>query len=154
MIAAVQASSREIVAVQITFLHSSAAGKLMLSIRAARSARLATGCCGWCLHVLAWDAQKGLRKHGPLNFSSGSPFWAALGVERYSLVAWPSDTRRLTIYADNDPPGLSGARQYRDDHPEIETRLRYSAHPGEDVDRLYRAVAGDRDAALQRLLEE
>ena len=77
-----------------------------------------------------------------------------LGVERYSVVAWPSDTRHLTIYADNDPPGLSGARHFRDDHPEIETHLRYSAQPGEDVDRLYRAVAGDRDAAMRRLLEE
>jgi putative DNA primase/helicase len=97
---------------------------------------------------------EGFEKAWAAQLLFGEPVWATLGVERYSVVAWPSDTRRLTIYADNDSPGLSGARHFRDDHPEIETRLRYSAHLGEDVDRLYRAVAGDRDAAMRRLLEE
>ena len=97
---------------------------------------------------------EGFEKAWAAQLLFGEPVWATLGVERYSVVAWPSDTRRLTIYADNDPPGLSGARQFRDDHPDIETRLRYSAHPGEDFDRLYRAVAGERNAAMRRLLEE
>lgn len=70
MIAAVQASSREIVAVQITFLHSW--GRRKADVEHPRP-RDRPACCGWRLQVLAWDALKGLRKHGPLNFSSGNP---------------------------------------------------------------------------------
>lgn len=154
MIAAVQASTREIVAVQITFLHSSGRRKADVEHPRRAIGPLGDGMLRLAPAGPSMGCAEGFEKAWAAQLLFGEPVWATLGVERYSVVAWPSDTRRLTIYADNDPPGLSGARQFRDDHPDIETRLRYSAHPGEDFDRLYRAVAGERDAAMRRLLEE
>jgi hypothetical protein len=58
--------------------------------------------------------------------------WTTLGGDRYLFVAWARH---------NAPHNLRGewsaclyaAREFRPGHPELETRIRCSAHPGEDT---------------------
>lgn len=59
----------------------------------------------------------------------------------------------LTIYADNDAPGLKAARELRDAYPQIAVRIRYCAAEGQDFDKLYKAVAC-RSEALKWIIEE
>ncbi|MBA4306809.1 MAG: hypothetical protein C0429_08740, partial [Sphingopyxis sp.] len=62
--------------------------------------------------------------------------------------------KRLTIYADNDGPGLKAARALRAAHPEISVQILYCAAEGQDFDKLYKTVAGNRAEALKRIIEE
>ncbi|HEY8126409.1 MAG TPA: hypothetical protein VIF88_13440, partial [Methylocystis sp.] len=64
------------------------------------------------------------------------------------------DVTEVTIYADNDAPGLKAARALRAAHPEISVHILYCAAEGQDFDKLYKTVAGNRAEALKRIIEE
>lgn len=51
-------------------------------------------------------------------------------------------------------PGLKAARELRAAYPEIAVRIRYCAAEGQDFDKLYKTVSGDRGEALKRIIEE
>jgi hypothetical protein len=124
LIAAVQAPTREIVAVQITFLHSTGTRKadVIESRRAigplgAGALRLApvADCLGLAEGFeTAWAAQ----------LMHDIPVWAALGNKRYLKVKIPQAVKRLTIFADDDAPGLEYAGKFKEAHPRLAVEIR------------------------------
>jgi hypothetical protein len=154
LIAAAQAPTREIVGVQLTFLHP--AGRRKADVEFPRRA---IGPLGASMLRLAPAAPalgiaEGFEKAWAAQLLFGEPVWATLGADRFGVVNWPNDVTRLTIYADNDGPGLKAARELRAAHPEIGVRIRYCVAEGQDFDELYKTVAGDRAEALKRIIEE
>ena len=123
LVAVVQAPSREIVAVQLTFLEPSGVGKVDVpeprrcigplgdgALRLARPARhigLAEG------FETAWAAM----------LLHGIPVWAVLGAKRYLKAALPETVERVTIFADNDAPGLSQAEKFREAHRRLAVEI-------------------------------
>jgi hypothetical protein len=154
LIAAAQAPTREIVGIQLTFLHPCGRRKADVEFP-----RRAIGPLGASMLRLAPAAPalgiaEGFEKAWAAQLLFGEPVWATLGADRFGVVNWPNDVKRLTIYADNDGPGLKAARELRAAHPEIAVRIRYCLAKGQDFDKLYKIVAGDRAEALKRLIED
>jgi hypothetical protein len=154
MIVAAQAPTREIVACQLTFLDPSGRRKADIEYPRRAIGPLGTAMLRLAPAAPSMGIAEGFEKAWAAQLLFWEPVWATLGAERYSIVSLPTEIARLTVYADNDPPGLKAARDLRDARADIEVRVRYSAHAGEDFDRLYKTVAGDRQAALGRLSEE
>ncbi len=154
LVAAAQAPTREIVGVQLTFLHPGGRRKADVEYP-----RRAIGPLGASMLRLApveasLGIAEGFEKAWAAQLLFGEPVWSTLGVDRFGVVIWPETVTGLTIYADNDRPGLTAARERRGAHPEITIRIRYCAAEGQDFDKLYKAVAGDRAEALKRIIEE
>ena len=47
------------------------------------------------------------------------PVWAALGNKRYLKVLFPAEVKRVTIFADDDAPGLLYAEKFGEAHPAL-----------------------------------
>jgi hypothetical protein len=138
MIAAIQAPSRNLVAVQLTFLASSGRSKanvpsprrvigplgegLLRTAPAASHIGLAEG------FESAWGASL---LHG------GMPVWATLGAERLSIVTVPPIVSRVTIFADHDAAGLSGALGFFEKHAELDVSIAWPRKVGEDFAQLW-----------------
>ncbi len=121
LVAAVQAPSREIVAVQLTFLHPSGRRKAEVD-----HPRRAIGPLGDALLRLAPAAEHlGLAVGFETAWAAsllenGFPVWATLGADRFGVVTLPPTVRRVTIYADYDAPSLSNALAFFARHPELD----------------------------------
>jgi hypothetical protein len=154
LVAAAQAPTREIVGVQLTFLYPGGRRKADVEYP-----RRAIGPLGASMLRLAPAAPalgiaEGFEKAWAAQLLFDEPVWATLGADRFGVVNWPGDVTTLTIYADNDSPGLKAARELRAAYPEIAVRIRCCAAEGQDFDKLYRTVSGDRAEALKRIIEE
>ncbi|PPC86111.1 MAG: hypothetical protein CTY36_18210, partial [Methylocystis sp.] len=155
LIAAAQAPTREIVGIQLTFLHPCGRRKADVEFP-----RRAIGPLGAAMLRLAPAAParggiaEGFEKAWAAQLLFGEPVWATLGADRFGVVNWPNEVTRVTIYADNDAPGLKAAREFRAAHPEVGVRIRFCAAEGQDFDKLYKTVSGDHGEALKRLIEE
>jgi putative DNA primase/helicase len=68
---------------------------------------------------------------------NNAPIWAALGADRFGVVALPSIVKRLTIYADYDPPGLSSALAFYEQHPELDVWIARPTIIGSDFARVW-----------------
>ena len=55
------------------------------------------------------------------------PVWAALGNKRYLKVLFPTEVKRVTIFADDDAPGLLYAEKFREARPALDVAI---ATPG------------------------
>jgi hypothetical protein len=121
LIAAVQAPSRAIVAVQLTFLDASGLRKADVP-----HPRRAIGPLGNGLLRLAPAAEHIGLAEGFETARAASllhdnfPVWATLGADRYAIVTLPPIVRCVTIFADYDAPGLSAALSFFERHPELE----------------------------------
>jgi len=121
LVAAVQAPSREIVAVQLTFLDPSGRCKADVEHQ-----RRAIGPLGDAMLRLAPVAEHlGLAEGFETAWAAsilekGAPVWATLGADRFCVVTLPATVRRVTIYADCDPPSVSNAIAFFARHPELE----------------------------------
>ena len=154
LVAAAQAPTREIVGVQLTFLHPGGRRKADVDFP-----RRAIGPLGSSILRLAPAAPvlgiaEGFEKAWAAQLLFGAPVWATLGADRFGVVKWPDDVTTLTIYSDNDAPGLKAARELRAAHPEIRVRIRYCAVEGQDFDKLYKTVSRDPTEASKRIVEE
>ncbi|MBU6529340.1 toprim domain-containing protein (plasmid) [Methylocystis sp. MJC1] len=69
--------------------------------------------------------------------------WATLGEGRYQLVKLPPTTRRVTIFADPDPVGLTGAKQFAIANPHIETDIQ-CPWTSDDYAEIWRAMAKEK----------
>ena len=119
MIAAVQAPTREIVAVQLTFLHSGGQRKADVL-----EPRRAIGPLGAGALRLAPVAEhiglaEGFETAWAAQLMHDMPVWAALGNKRYLKVLLPSEVKRVTIFADADAPGLLYAEKFREARPTL-----------------------------------
>jgi putative DNA primase/helicase len=136
LIAAVQAPSRAIVAVQLTFLDASGRRKADVP-----HPRRAIGPLGDGLLRLAPAAEHiGLAEGFETAWAASLlhenfPVWATLGADRYAIVALPPIVRRVTIFADYDAPGLSAALSFFERRPELEMWIATPATMGVDFAR-------------------
>jgi putative DNA primase/helicase len=144
LIAAVQAPSRAIAAVQLTFLDASGLRKADVP-----HPRRAIGSLGDGLLRLAPAAEHiGLAEGFETALAASLlhenfPVWATLGADRYAKISLPPIVRRLTIFADYDAPGLSAALSFFERRVELEVWIATPTTVGDDFAR-----------ALERRLEE
>ena len=121
LIAAVQAPSRAIVAVQLTFLDPSGLHKARVP-----HPRRAIGLLGDGLLRLAPAVEHiGLAEGFETAWAASMlhdeiPVWATLGADRYPIVTLPPIVRRVTIFADYDARGLSAALSFFEHRRELE----------------------------------
>ncbi|MGJ0620497.1 MAG: DUF7146 domain-containing protein [Methylocystis sp.] len=153
LVAAAQAPTREIVGVQLTFLHPGGRRKADVEFPRRAIGPLGTSMLRLAPPAPALGIAEGFEKAWAAQLLFGAPVWATLGADRFGVVKWPDDITSLTIYADNDAPGLKAARELRDAYPQMAVRIRYCAAEGQDFDKLYMAVAGRSDA-LKWIVEE
>ncbi len=154
LVSAVQAPTREIIGVQLTFLHPCGRRKADVEYPRRAIGPLGASMLRLAPAALALGIAEGFEKAWAAQLLFDEPVWATLGADRFGVVNWPNDVTRLTIYADNDGPGLKAARELRAAHPEITVRILYCVAKGQDFDKLYKTVAGDRAEALKRIIEE
>lgn len=143
MIAAVQAPSRQLVAVQLTFLDPTGRSKadvpcprrvigplgegLLRTAPAASHIGLAEG------FESAWGASL---------LHEGMPVWATLGAERLSIVTLPPIVSRVTIFADHDAAGLAGALGFFETHGELEVSIAWPREVGRDFAQMWSDCVG------------
>jgi hypothetical protein len=127
MIAAVQAPTREIVAVQLTFLHSG--GRRKADVPEPRRAIGPLGAGALRLAPVAEHIglSEGFETAWAAQLIHEMPVWAVLGNKRYLKVLLPSEVKRVTIFADDDAPGLLYAEKFREARPALEVAI---ATPG------------------------
>ena len=124
LIAAMQASTREIVAVQLTFLHPHLPKKAPVT----EPRRIYGPRRGAALRLAAPAATLGLAEgyetaHAAM-LMTGIPTWASLGLERLPLVILPDGVETVIIFADPDAPGLAAAEKFRQFHPSLNVEIR------------------------------
>ncbi|MDJ0450954.1 MULTISPECIES: toprim domain-containing protein [Methylocystis] len=141
LIAAVQAPSREIVAVQLTFLDPSGLRKADVP-----HPRRAIGPLGDGLLRLAPAAEHiGLSEGFETAWAASLlhddlPVWATLGADRYAMVTLPPVVRRVTVFADYDAPGLSAALSFFEHRPELEVWIATPTVVGADFARVWESA--------------
>jgi hypothetical protein len=123
LIGAIQAPTREIVAVQLTFLSSDGRAKAGVL-----EPRRSIGPLGEGALRLAHAAEhlglaEGFESAWAAQLMHDMPVWAALGNKRYLKVAIPSTVKKITIFADDDAPGLSYAAKFRDAHSALAVEI-------------------------------
>lgn len=145
LIAAVQNVAREVTAVQLTFLDPFGRSKADVT-----EPRRSIGPLGASALRLAPAAEhiglaEGFETAWAAMLIHKLPTWATLGAERYALVKLPSAVRRVTIFADPDPVGLAGAKQFIDANPDLETEI-LSPSPAEgDYAEIWQRMAPDKE---------
>ena len=138
MIAAVQAPSRVLVAVQLTFLDPSGRSKAGVP-----SPRRVIGPCGdGLLRTAPAASHIGLAEGfesawGASLLHDGMPVWATLGAERFSIVTLPPIVSRVTVFADHDAPGLSGALGFFAKHGELDVTIAWPCKVGWDFAQMW-----------------
>jgi hypothetical protein len=138
MIAAVQAPSRILVAVQLTFLDPS--GRSKADIPSPR--RVIGPLSGGLLRTAPAASHIGLAEGfesawGASLLHEGMPVWATLGAERFSIVALPPIVSRVTLFADHDSPGLVGALGFFEKHGELDVSIAWPRKVGRDFAQLW-----------------
>jgi len=114
LIAAVQAPSREIVAVQLTFLAPDGAGKADVAEPRRSIGPLGSGALRLAPPARHIGLAEGFETAWAAMLLHNLPVWAALGAKRYLKIALPEMVERVTIFADNDATGLAQARRFQE----------------------------------------
>jgi hypothetical protein len=120
MVAAVQASDRQIIAAQLAWLAPGGTGKAKVAtprvtIGALRDGAVRLGAAGAELGIA-----EGVETALAAMQLTGVPCWACLGAARMASVAIPNSVRRLHIFADNDKPGVVAADTTADAYSHLE----------------------------------
>ncbi|MDE2361061.1 MAG: hypothetical protein KGM42_00175 [Hyphomicrobiales bacterium] len=153
LMAAVQAPSREIVAVELTFLDPS--GQRKADVKAPRRAigPLGQGALRTAPAARHIGLAEGFETSwGASLLHNGLPVWATLGNERFNVIALPEVIKRVTIFADHDAPGLASALSFFNRHPELDADLCWPATAGHDFAQLWlEAVDATKASAVQSL---
>ncbi len=123
LIAAVQAPSREIVAVQLTFLEPSGARKAEVAEPRRCIGPLGAGALRLAPPAAHLGLAEGFETAWAAMLLRGLPVWAVLGAKRYLKVSLPEAVQRVTIFADNDAPGLSHAEKFRRAHRHLDLEV-------------------------------
>ena len=123
LIAAVQAPSREIVAVQLTFLEPSGARKAEVAEPRRCIGPLGAGALRLAPPAAHLGLAEGFETAWAAMLLRGLPVWAVLGAKRYLKVSLPEAVQRVTIFADNDAPGLSHAEKFRQAHRHLDLEV-------------------------------
>jgi hypothetical protein len=123
MIAAVQGPTREIVAVQLTFLH--AGGRRKADVHEPRRAigPLDAGALRLAPVADHIGLAEGFETAWAAQLLHDMPVWAALGNKRYLKVQLPDEVKSVTIFADADAPGLLYAEKFREARPALDVAI-------------------------------
>jgi hypothetical protein len=132
MIAAVQASDRQIIAAQLTWLDPRGAGKAKIStprvtIGALRDGAVRLGAAGAELGIA-----EGVETALAAIQISGVPCWACLGAKRMASVAIPDDVKRLRVFADADQTGQDAGASAAQEHQSRRVFIHTPKSPFED----------------------
>ena len=124
LVAGMQNVERQLVAVQLTFLHRYRPEKAGVK----RPRRIIGPARGAALRLAAPAETLGLAEgyengHAAMMLH-GLPTWCCLGAERMPMVQLPPVVRRLVIFADPDAAGLRVAEATRAAHPRISVEIR------------------------------
>lgn len=124
LVAGMQDVERQLVAVQLTFLHPSRPEKAGVK----RPRRIIGPARGAALRLAApaeiLGMAEGYENGHAAMMLHGLPTWCCLGAERMALVRLPPIVRRLVIFADPDAPGLRAAEATRAAHPRLSVEIR------------------------------
>lgn len=123
LIAAAQAPSREIVAVQLTFIDPSGARKAEVAEPRRCIGPLGAGALRLASPAAHLGLAEGLETAWAAMLLHDRPVWAVLGAKRYLKVSLPEVVQRVTIFADNDAPGLSHAAKFGQAHRDLEVEI-------------------------------
>jgi hypothetical protein len=131
MVAAVQAPSGKIVAIQTTLL-TPAGSKAPLPVP-----RIALGMFGaGAVRFAKPDDVLGLAEGVETALSAqqltGVPTWACLGASRMHRVAIPDHVRELHLFGDNDDPGRDAVHRTACESPQRRVVLRFPPHNFKD----------------------
>lgn len=130
LVQGLQAVTRELVAVQLTFLHPSRPEKAPV----ARPRRMIGRSRGAALRLAAPARVLGLTESfenaQALTLMTSLPLWASCGAERMPLVKLPDIVENLIVFADPDLPGLLAAQKVRENNRHINVEIR--SPDGED----------------------
>jgi hypothetical protein len=116
MIAAVQASDRQIIAAQLTWLDPHGTGKAKIAtprvtIGALRDGAVRLGAAGAELGIA-----EGVETALAAMLLTGIPCWCCLGAARMANVAIPDDVKRLRVFADADQTGQDAGASAAQEH--------------------------------------
>lgn len=130
LVAGIQAVSREIIGVQLTFLDRYRARKAPVD----RPRRVVGNALGGALRLAPAARHIGLAEgyetgHAAMLIKQ-RPVWCSLGAERLPLMKLPTEIEEVTIYADPDPAGLKAAEGFRDRNPHL--RVNFDPPDGPD----------------------
>jgi putative DNA primase/helicase len=123
LIAAAQAPSREIVAVQLTFLDPSGARKADVAEPRRCIGPLGAGALRLAPPARHLGLAEGFETAWAAMLLHGVPVWAVLGAKRYLKVALPETIERVTIFADNDAPGRNHAQGFEQARRRLEVEI-------------------------------
>ncbi len=143
LIAAVQASSREAVAVQLTFLDPGGARKADVAEPRRCIGPLGAGALRLAASAGHLGLAEGFETAWAALLMHGLPVWAVLGAKRYLKVALPPAVRRATIFADNDLPGLSYAQKFKEAHRHLEVNIATPENSADDFATQWRMRADE-----------
>lgn len=123
LIAAVQAPSREIIAVQLTFLGPNGVRKADVPEPRRSIGPLGAGALRLAPAAEHLGLAEGFETAWAAMLKYQLPVWAALGAKRYLKVALPESVKRVSIFADNDAPGLKHAQELKEAHRGLDVRI-------------------------------
>lgn len=157
LVAGLQDVERQLVAVQLTFLHPNRPEKAHVK----RPRRIIGPARGAALRLAAPSEILGLAEgyengHAAMLLH-GLPTWCCLGAERMPMVQLPPIVRHLVIFADPDAPGLRAAEATRAAHPGLAVeirpppRLSEGAERSDDYAEHYRRFGLSRAATLKSM---
>lgn len=141
LIAAVQAPSRDIVAVQLTFLDPSGARKADVAEPRRCIGPLGAGALRLAPPARHLGLAEGFETAWAAMLLHGVPVWAVLGAKRYLKVALPEAVERVTIFADNDAPGLSHAQGFEQARRRLQVEIATPRPSFDDFATQWRACA-------------
>jgi hypothetical protein len=116
MVAAVQASDRRTIAVQVTRLDPSGECKAQVPIPRRTYGALGDGAVRLAAAGDVLGLAEGVESALSAMQLSGVPTWACLGASRMHRVAVPDSVRELHVFMDNDGPGRDAGERTADAH--------------------------------------
>lgn len=131
LIAAVQAPSREITAVQLTFLGADGR-KAPVTYPRRAIGPYADGMLRLAAVASELGIAEGFETAWAASLIHKIPVWATLSGERFMIVKIPPEASRLTIFADNDRPGLAAAAALVDARPDLHIATVTPPRAGDD----------------------
>ena len=111
MIAAVQAPDGRVVAVQRTYLTPDGGGKAAVASPRKGLGSYQGGAVRLAAAARVLGLAEGIEDAMSAMQMTGLPVWAAAGVGRMAGIVLPSGSAEVHIFANNDQPGLIGARR-------------------------------------------
>lgn len=131
LVAAAQAPTRQIVAVQLTLLHPGGRRKADVDEPRRTIGPLGAGALRLAPVADHLGLAEGFETAWAAMLIHDIPTWATLGTERFLKITIPETVSRVTVFADNDAPGLAFAGRFAEAHSSLAVEI---VAPDDDSD--------------------